>query len=371
MKYIHIFLFIVVLFMYGCGNNSKPYARSLYTGASGGSSDIVDPIESNKLSKVVSSYLEPLHQEQWALLYDKPFYDAYNINKDAHVHLGEYIEKYRGKHVKIAIIDEGFDIEHYEYKKNIVAYFNSRDGSHNIDTNETHGTEVAGVIASNENKKGIRGFAPDVELIFIHLELSGFLDTEDFLKAFEIAEKENVDIINCSWGTGDVSEVVKAKIVELATKGRDGKGINIIFASGNTNEESSRDESSLDEVIGVGASDEENLRAVYSNFGKGLDVLAPGGYELGISTTGKDDTIVEAEAVEYFAGTSASAPIVSSLIALMLEADPSLTRTKIHSILSLGVDKVGNVPYLSGRNPYYGYGKVNFEKTLQIVEKLR
>jgi subtilisin family serine protease len=136
-------------------------------------------------------------------------------------------------------------------------------------------------------------------------------------------------------------------------------------------EDINRDESSLDEVIGVGASDEENLRAIYSNFGKGIDLIAPGGYEVGISTTGKDNTIVKAEDVNYFAGTSASAPIVTSLIALMLEADPTLTRTKIQSILSLGADKIGNVPYLSGRNPYYGFGKVNFEKTLQIVEKLR
>ncbi len=366
MKYIAFF--IVFFFIVGCGNASEPYTRGLSTGASGGSGDIVG---TTKPEKVRPSYLEPLYQEQWALLYDEPFYDAYKINKDAHVHFGKYIKKYTGKHVKVAIIDEGFDVNHYEYKKNLVAYFNSRDGSHMIDVNETHGTEVAGVIASNENNKGIRGFAPDVELVFIHLELSGFLDTEDFLKAFQIAEEEHVDVINCSWGTGDVSEVVKAKIAELATKGRDGKGINIVFASGNTNEDITRDESSLDDVIGVGASDEENLRAVYSNFGKGLDVLAPGGYEVGISTTGKGDTIIEAEDVDYFAGTSASAPIVTSLIALMLEADSTLTRTKIQSILSLGADKVGNVPYLSGRNPYYGFGKVNFEKTLQIVEKLK
>ncbi len=358
--------------MFGCGGSNGVPTRSIHpsTGAVSSSDGVIsDNLHSS--TKDLPSCIEPFHQEQWALLYDKPFYDAYHINKDAHIHFGQYIKKYTGKHIKVAIIDEGFDIKHYEYKNNIISYFNSRDHSKHIDTNETHGTEVAGVIASNENNKGIRGFAPDVELVFIQLELSGFLDTEDFLKAFQIAEEEDVDVINCSWGTGDVSEIVKAKITELATKGRDGKGITVVFASGNTNEDDSRDESSLDEVIGVGASDEENLRAIYSNFGKGLDILAPGGYKVGISTTGKNDTIVRAEDVEYFAGTSASAPIVTSLVALMLEADSTLTRTKIQSILSLGADKVGNVPYLSGRNPYYGFGKVNFEKTLQIVEKLK
>ena len=280
MKWVFILYFLSFI-LNGCGGNTgtsdTQYFATGASGENGGANGII------KKPKAIPTYLEPLHQEQWALLYDKPFYDAYNINKDALVHFGKYIKKYTGNHVKVAIIDEGFDVNHYEYKHNILNYFNSRDGSHNMDSNETHGTEVAGVIASNENKKGIRGFALGVDLIFIHLELSGFLDTEDFLKAFDIAEKENVDVINCSWGTGDVSEVVKAKIAELATKGRDGKGISIVFASGNSNESINGDESSLDEVIGVGASDEENLRAVYSNFGKGLDLLAPGGYEVGIS----------------------------------------------------------------------------------------
>ena len=48
---------------------------------------------------------EPLHQEQWALYYDKPFYDAYGIHKKAHIDGEKTLKTYTGKGVKIAIIN--------------------------------------------------------------------------------------------------------------------------------------------------------------------------------------------------------------------------------------------------------------------------
>ena len=63
---------------------------------------------------------EPLYQEQWALHYDKAFYDAYAINTEAHIHALNSFKHYTGKGVKVAIIDIGFDKNHFEYKNNIV-----------------------------------------------------------------------------------------------------------------------------------------------------------------------------------------------------------------------------------------------------------
>ena len=318
---------------------------------------------------------EPLYQEQWSIHYDKPFYDAYNIDKDAHIHLGEYDKKYSGKNIKIAIIDSGFDVNQIEFKNNITSEYNTRDGSLDVGSNDSengyHGTAVTGIIASNINNKGLKGLAPNVELIFIKLDLGGFLDDEDFIKAFELAENAGADVINCSWGTGDVSNIVKVKIKELASQGRDGKGILVLFAAGNDGNEIKNDESAIDDVIGVGSTDEENLRAIYSSFGEGLDIVAPGGYTLGITTTHENNQYITAESQQPFMGTSASTPIVSSLVCLMLEANPNLTRKEIQDILSLGSDKIGNAPYLGGKNIYYGNGKVNFEKSLKIVDTLR
>ena len=192
----------------------------------------------------------------------------------------------------------------------------------------------------------------------------------EILDALEFAKKENVDIVNASWGTGDVSAIVKEKIDNMATKGRDGKGIVFVFASGNKGKDAKNDESMLNSVIGVGSSDEENLRAIYSNFGKGLDVVAGGGFSLGITTTypthidSHPKFYLQAEDYKKFQGTSASAPIVTGAIALMLEKNPNLTRVQIQNILYKTADKIGNVEYVNGRNDYYGYGKINLERAM-------
>ncbi|HFS68214.1 MAG TPA: hypothetical protein ENK67_08385, partial [Flavobacteriia bacterium] len=180
-----VLIFSILLFI-GCGDNSS------------------------------SSFDEPLFQEQWTLHYDKAFYDAYAINKDAHIN-GEYsLNNYTGKDVKIAVIDIGIDKNHFEYKNNIIKTINSADGSDNVkcinSSNCYHGSAVTGIIASNINKKGLRGIAPDVKIVFIKLDLAGYIGDDEILDALQYAQDENIDIINNSWGTGDISPIVKEKI---------------------------------------------------------------------------------------------------------------------------------------------------------------
>jgi len=204
----------------------------------------------------------------------------------------------------------------------------------------------------------------------IKLDLAGYVGDDEILNALQYAENEDVDIINNSWGTGEVSPVVQEIIDDMVTNGRDGKGIIFVFASGNRGKENNSDESMIESVIGVGASDEENLRAIYSNFGDDLDIVAPGGYNLGITTTyDSNDSkhisdFMKAEDYDKFQGTSASAPIVSGAIALLLEKYPNLTRKEIQKIIQKSSDKIGNVEYINGRNNYYGYGKLNIDNML-------
>lgn len=339
MKFFFILFFVIVF--YGCKNSST----------------IVED--------------EPFYQEQWAIHFDKAFYDAYAIDQDAHIHGEKTMSKYTGRGVKIAIIDIGLDTEHVEYKNNIIKAINSADGSSNVACVNSsacyHGSAVTGVIASNINNKGLRGIAPDAQIVFIKLDLAGYVGDDEILDALNYAEQEGVDIINNSWGTGDISPVVQEKIDEMATNGRDGKGIIFIFASGNDGQENNSDESMIESVIGVGSSDEENLRAIYSDFGKGLDLVAPGGYNLGITTTylsqdqEHSSDYMRAEDYTKFQGTSASAPIVSGAIALLLEKKPFLTRTQVQKLLQTSSDKIGNVEYINGKNEYYGYGKLNLD----------
>jgi serine protease AprX len=90
---------------------------------------------------------------------------------------------------------------------------------------------------------------------------------------------------------------------------------------------------------------------------------------LGVTTTNyRDDgnsAFIRSEDPDGFIGTSASTPIVSAALALLLEKNPQLTRQQVQQRIKDSTDKIGNVEYIEGHNPYYGYGKLNVGRLLE------
>lgn len=305
----------------------------------------------------------PLFEEQWAINPNETFYAAHTIDADAHINPQNVFETYSGRGIRVAVIDDGFDLLHPDLEPNIVASFNvqniytTTDASHTLST-DYHGTAVAGIIGAKNNTLGITGIASNVELILIKIPMDEYTDLIG-IRAFELAEQYGADIISCSWGTGDVSDAVKAKITEIATQGREGKGALIVFAAGNTDALIGNDESAIESVVAVGATDHTALRASYSSYGATLDIVAPGGYALGISTLdprgsagvsvddyNRFDEQREGSEVSFI-GTSAAAPIVSGVLALALEANPEQTRLEVFENLKHAVTYPSeNLPYL-------------------------
>lgn len=317
---------------------------------------------------------EPLIAEQWALIPDKNFYAQKHIDGEAHIHGQMLLSNYSGKGIKIAVIDAALNASHNELQGRVTAMADAHTGGAYLGcgfgSECDHGMAVTGIVASAINNQGLRGIAPQAELVFIHLGLDGFVLDSDFINAFDLALKYDVDIILCSWGTGDVSDLVAQKIEQLANNGRGGKGINIIFAAGNDSGLMKNDESMLEAVIGVGSSDESNERSSYSSYGSGLDVLAPGGNLLGITTLRyKNRQYRQAIDSDAFNGTSAAAPVVAGLVALLLQAKPELSREQVRSIIVNSADKIGDRPYQNGHNNFYGYGKVNFDAAFTLLKK--
>ncbi len=359
-------LIALSLFVLGCGG--------------GGSS------EDGKDTIVLKSKIaDPSYEYQWYLHRNDTFYSANNINYNAHIHPKDYFRKYRGKGIKIAIIDNSLDISHYDLAGAIKGTYSvltkssSLVNPYNIDVldeqDRSHGTNVTGVVGARANDDEIYSIASESSLYF--LQYSENMSELETIELFKKAKEFGADIINCSWGTYDVSESVKEYIQDLATNGRDGKGVLVVFPTGNGDEQNIgidvsdiNDESMIKEVISVGASDTRNQKASYSNYGQNLDVLAPGGdfdseLEKDILTLGLDNSSM------YNSGTSFSAPIVSATLALMLEVNPNLTRVQAEDILKSTADKIGNFSYENGRNNFYGYGKINLSKALKKSLDLR
>ncbi len=299
---------------------------------------------------------ESYYNQQWSIIKNSGFYGDNNIDKNADINASHSIGTYTGNGITVAIIDNGFDINHPEIKDNIILKKNftnigtSDDVSQ--DDEESHGTAVAGIIASSHDNLGIRGISPNVKLILI--KMPSQISSTIIIDMFNFAVNNGADIINCSWGTNSSFSAVEDHLNNLSISGRGGKGIITIFSSGNQNQLLGNDESAIEGVIGVGATNKNNLRTNYSNYGNELDLVVPGGEYIGISTidpigncgkiSGDYNLYDEASA---FAGTSASAPILSGALALALQSKPSLTFTQIQNLIKTSSDKIGqNTPYI-------------------------
>ena len=136
-------------------------------------------------------------------------------------------------------------------------------------------------------------------------------------------------------------------------------GVTIVCASGNNNNAYIKYPASHEHTIAVGAVNSSNIRASFSNYGDGLDLVAPG-VDI-ISTAPADSCYYKMDS-----GTSFSAPHVSGVVALMLSVNPTLTPDQIRDILHNSCTKITGYTYDSnGWNSEVGYGLLNAENAIK------
>jgi len=219
--------------------------------------------------------------------------------------------------------------------------------------NDTHGTAVAGLAcATFQDAFGMAGAAPGANFASIRLVGEGQLTDGVQTAAALTSGLDQIDIYNNSWGPGELeavlvqeSDVVSSALERGVTEGRGGAGAIYVFSAGNDSEiEDNSNFSSLTSsqyTIAVGAVTNIGVAAPYSEPGANLVVSAPSGggtqsiltttYEVGFDV---DGNIVRIPThFDSYTGTSASASLVSGVVALMLEANPNLGWRDVQDIL--------------------------------------
>jgi uncharacterized repeat protein (TIGR02543 family) len=126
-------------------------------------------------------------------------------------------------------------------------------------------------------------------------------------------------------------------------------------------------------VMAVGASTDYDYRSDYSQFGTGLDFVAPSdGGASGIYTTDRTGTDGYSSTGydSGFGGTSSASPLAAGIGALILSKNPSLTVSEVRAIMRKSCAKIGGVTYSGGDsgaggwNTYYGYGRITASTAL-------
>lgn len=292
--------------------------------------------------------------------------------------------------VTVAVIDDGVE-DHEDLGNRVLQGFTPQFSLANPDTQGApnqndppgshvgHGQCCAGIIGATHNSLGVRGVAPEVDIVPINIFNDWFTllgdvyyseDALDNAAAIDFAwDDAGADILSNSWAyttnnptlIPNADEIIAA-IERARNQGRNGLGSIVIFASGNFNESFTgvAFPANVNGVITVGAIDKNGSIWNYSSRGTEMDLVVPSG---ALNLNGDVRTIDREGSDGYesgnytdrFGGTSAACPQVSGVSALMLSVNPSLTESEVRSILQQTATDMGT----SGFDNTYGYGRVN------------
>jgi subtilisin len=265
-----------------------------------------------------------------------------------------------GNGIKVAVIDTGINYLHEDLRLNYAGGYDYVNGDTDPMDDNGHGTHCAGIIAAALDQKVVVGVAPQAQLYALKvLNSAGSGYTSDIVKAIEWATNNGIQVISMSLGASVGSTTLqiacddaflKHNIVVVAAAGNNGAartGTNILYPARYAN------------VIAVGATDPNNVRAYFSNTGPELDLMAPGVSIL--SDYLNQDSL-------FMSGTSMATPHVAGTAALIINSNEAAWEpygytngnvtwesAEVTNVLIGTADDLG----ATGKDNLYGYGIVD------------
>ena len=251
----------------------------------------------------------------------------------------------------IAVVDTGCDLNHPDLQGKFIAGHDFVNDDSDPQDDNGHGTYVAGILgAVTNNAKGGAGVLWANQIMPLKvLGSDGSGSYEDVTSAIIYAADNGADVVNMSLGGADPSDTL-LDAMEYAYNA----GVVLVSATGNDNGGVLYPAAYTQYGIAVAATDHNDQRAAFSNFGTEIDVAAPG---VNIYSTWWDDTYSSAS------GTSAAAPFVSGLAGLLLSQDPVLLPAEVEAKIKSTAEDVNSLVH-PGEDVFVGAGRVNAYQAL-------
>lgn len=240
----------------------------------------------------------------------------------------------------IAVADTGVDHTLADLSGNVLVDkgYNFVDRNDDAMDDNGHGTHVSSIIAAkSDNHYSMAGINPYAEILPIKvLDSSGGGDTEQIAAGIMYAADNGAKVLNLSLGGG------YSRTIEYALRYASDKGVTIVAASGNDGMEELNYPGSSKYVIAVGSTSKFDIVSDFSNYGKGLDLVAPGSDIPALLPDGN---------VTYMSGTSMATPHVAAVAGLLLSQKPTMKASEVQALLNkTAVD----VAFDEQDNPYTG-----------------
>lgn len=273
---------------------------------------------------------------------------------------------YNGAGVGVAILDTGLCLDNEDVGSRVAAYYDFINNKEICYDDNGHGTHIAGIIGGDGRNSGgrYRGIAPKCHFIIGKvLDESGngnVVNVKDAINwVIEKKDRFNIRILNISIGMfPDAKKKEQLDLLEIVEKAWD-SGLVVVVAAGNNGPEkmSITNPGISPKVITMGAIRERRVQRYYSGIGPTREcimkpeILAPGQKIVSCKN--------ESGSYTTKSGSSMATPVVSGVIALLLQKEPWLSPIDVKIRLykkaqDMGLDK-----------KLQGWGTINVPKLLQ------
>lgn len=229
--------------------------------------------------------------------------------------------------------------------------FNGWDfvGNDNVpDDVDGHGSHTAGTASAvTNNRVGVASVGYSCAIIAVRAGTGQYI-TYGY-EGITYAVRAGAKVISCSWGGYGGNEATR-QVVQYAYE----HDVLVLAASGNDNQSQMHYPSGYEQVVAVSATDRNDRKANFSNYGDWIDISAPGVDVLSTVPGG----------YAYYSGTSMACPFAAGVALLARAAYPEMSANEIRQILLQGADNIDNLnANYRGR---LGSGRINAFRTLSL-----